>query len=322
MDIVTKQQKINLLESAFGESVLANSGKNISVVCPLCRNNSRASSKKRKLSICLEKGIYHCWVCEAKGKNIARFGVSTGDVDPALKIKIVEAFDINESASTTPEEKPVRLPKDFSLLYNDNSRQGVIAKRYLYKRGLTEDDLLAYKIGISNENEFINRVIFPSFSSDMKLNFYLSRSYDENSIRKYKNCDAKKSEIIFDDYKINWQEEVILVEGIFDSIKAGKNAIPVLGSWIDIKHEVYKKIINEKSNIVLAFDPDVRDKTMKIAKSLTEYGISVRVTENLDCDIGDMTKEKANICIQEAKKYELSNRIGYLIQSIKSGSVF
>ena len=57
MEIVTKQQKIDVLEGVFGESTLANSGKNISVICPVCRANSKSSAKKRKLSICLETTV-------------------------------------------------------------------------------------------------------------------------------------------------------------------------------------------------------------------------------------------------------------------------
>ena len=49
---------------------------------------------------------------------------------------------------------------------------------------LTPDDLIKYKIGISNEYEYVNRIIFPSFCEDMKLNYFLSRTYDETQKRK------------------------------------------------------------------------------------------------------------------------------------------
>ena len=192
MEIVTKQQKIDLLESVFGESLLSNSGKNISVRCPVCERNSKASAKKKKLSICLEKGIYHCWVCETKGKNIAVFSSREASIDPGLKSKISEAFNLEDISTIVDEEKPLLLPSDFSLLCFNDSRSGRIAKRYLHKRGLTPDDLLTYKIGISGQIEFINRIIFPSFNDDMMLNFYLTRTYDENDIRKYKSSKNKK----------------------------------------------------------------------------------------------------------------------------------
>ena len=69
MAVITINEKIKYLNAIFGDESLSRSGKNISVVCPLCKK-TESTLKKRKLSICLETGVYHCWVCEAKGKNI------------------------------------------------------------------------------------------------------------------------------------------------------------------------------------------------------------------------------------------------------------
>tara|TARA_Y100000992_G_scaffold192354_1_gene130677 strand:+ start:1999 stop:2964 length:966 start_codon:yes stop_codon:yes gene_type:complete len=321
MEITTKQEKIRLIESAFGESLLANSGKNVSVSCPVCSNNSKTSSRKKKLSVCLEKGIYHCWVCEAKGKNVGSFAFNLGCIDAPTRQKISEAFNI-QVEDIVDQEKAIFLPQDFSLLCLDNTRQAMIAKRYLGKRGCTPDDLIRYKIGISNEPEYINRIIIPSFSEDMKLNFFLSRSYDEKTIRKYKNCDAQKTKIIFNEYLIDWQKPVVVVEGVFDAIKVQNNVVPILGSWIDENHYIFQKIVKNKTRIVLGMDPDAISKTMKIAKNLTSFGIDVKICEHAASDFGDMSKEEVKYYIENAKKYEISDRITYLIKNISSGSIF
>lgn len=321
MEITTKQEKIDLIESAFGESLLANSGKNLSVTCPICKNNSRSSSKKKKLSICLEKGIYHCWVCESKGKNVASFAFKNGLVNTQSRAKINEAFNLVQE-EIEEKETVLSLPSDFSMLYLDNSRQGRIAKRYLHKRGCTSDDLLRFKIGISNEAEYVNRIIIPSFSDDMKLNFFLSRTYDENSTRKYKNCDAKKTEVIFNEYMIDWTRPVVLVEGIFDAIKSINNTVPILGSWIDETHYIFQKVVKNKTPVVLGMDPDAMQKTMKIAKNLASFGIEVKICDHKEKDFGDMSREEVKFYIENAKKYEISDRITYLIKNISSGSIF
>ena len=241
MEIVTKKHKIDLIESAFGEGVLANSGQNITVKCPNCRKISKTVPKKRKLSICLDTGIYHCWVCESKGKNISSFAYKN-DVRNSVIERIKEAFGVINAKDEKVEEV-LKLPEDFKLIALTKSIHTKLVKDYLRGRGLTSNDFLTFKIGISNEYEFINRVIFPSFSSDMQLNFYLSRTYDKESRRKYKNCDAKKKEIIFNEYLIDWKQSVVLVEGVFDAIKAGCNAIPILGSWLDKSYAVFQKIV-------------------------------------------------------------------------------
>ena len=175
---------------------------------------------------------------------------------------------------------------------------------------------------ISNEYEYVNRIIFPSFCEDMKLNYFLSRTYDETEKRKYKNCKIQRKDIIFNEHLIEWDRQVVLVEGVFDAIKAGDNSIPMLGSWIDESHYLFKKIVQERTPVVLGLDPDAIEKTMKIAKNLKQYGINVRISQHEDKDFGDMTNDEANYYIQSAQKYELTDRIGYLIQSISSGSIF
>ena len=322
MEIVTKQQKIDVLECIFGESTLANSGKNISVICSVCKTDSKSSSKKRKLSICLEKGIYHCWVCEAKGHNIAKFAIRNTFVNKVDIATLNDLFSFDDNKEEKEPEYILRLPDDFCLLVNATGRLGSIANSYLHKRGLTQNDLLRYKIGISGEYEFNNRVIFPSFCEDMKLNYFLSRTYDDNQFRKYKNCKIQRKDIIFNEHLIEWDRQVVLVEGVFDAIKAGDNSIPMLGSWIDESHHIFKKIVHERTPVVLGLDPDAMEKTMKIAKNFNQYGIDVRITQHEGKDFGDMTKDEANYYIQSAQKYELTDRIGYLIQSISSGSIF
>ena len=322
MEIVTKQQKIDVLEGIFGESTLANSGKNISVICSVCKADSKSSAIKRKLSICLEKGIYHCWVCESKGRNIAKFAIRNANANKNDFATLNELFSFDDTNEEKEPEYILRLPDDFCLLACTTGRLANIAKSYLHKRGLTQSDFLRYKIGISTEYEFNNRVIFPSFCDNMKLNYFLSRTYDETQKRKYKNCKIQRKDIIFNEHLIEWDKTVILVEGVFDAIKAGDNAIPMLGSWIDESHYLFKKIVQEKANVILGLDPDAIEKTMKIAKNLKQYGIDVKITQHEGKDFGEMTKDEVTYYLQSAKKYELTDRIGYLIESISSGSIF
>ena len=61
MNVITEKEKIDAIRSAFGDGSVSKDGKNISVSCPDCGRTK--SMKKRKLSICLDTGMYHCWVC-------------------------------------------------------------------------------------------------------------------------------------------------------------------------------------------------------------------------------------------------------------------
>tara|TARA_X000001382_G_scaffold129791_3_gene122702 strand:- start:230 stop:1192 length:963 start_codon:yes stop_codon:yes gene_type:complete len=320
MSIVTLKQKRELISSVFGKGVVASNGSDIAVYCPICLKSSKVK-KKRKLSISIETGVYHCWVCEAKGRSISRFAQVNFPNSKQLP-KLKEYFG-NFKESKSEELKVIlKLPEDFKLLTLSSSRKSKFLKKYLLTRGMKYEDLYRFKAGYSFEPGFENRVIFPSFDNDLDLNFYLTRVCEETKYQKYKNCNASKKEIIFNEYTVDWKKPVILVEGIFDAVKAGNNAIPILGSWIDTKYSIFKKIIKEKSDVILALDPDAKEKQIKISKNLISYGINVKNTQNLKKDLGDMTKKEAENLILDAKPFDNMERMRYLISGIKSGSMF
>jgi DNA primase len=319
MKVITIKEKTTTLSGVFGEYDTSRSGKNISVFCPNCARSPK-TKKKKKLSICLETGIYHCWICEIKGKNIAYLvKKEKGDIE-ALS-KLYQYFGTSSSLNTE-DIKTIALPEDFKLLCLSSGINAKTATYYLRNRGLTIDDIIKYKVGISNQFEFNNRVIFPSFDSSLNLNFYLSRTYDENVFRKYKNCDTIKKDIIFNENMIDWSRQIVLVEGVFDAIKAGDNAVCMLGSWIDESYKLFKTIVKHKTPVILALDPDAIEKAQKISKKLSEYCIDVKIATHTGKDFGDMTKKEAKFYIHNSKRFDVADRMRYLIGEIKSGSMY
>ena len=205
----------------------------------------------------------------------------------------------------------------------NNSISSKYIRNYLENRGFDFEDLYKFKAGYSLSFGFKNRAIFPSFDKDFNLNFYVTRTCDENiKFAKYKNCDASKKDIIFNEYLINWKKPVIIVEGIFDALKVGENAVPILGSWIDKNYLIFKRIVEKNASVILALDPDVRDKEIKIAKNLFHHGIEVKILKERNKDLGDMSKKEVKILINNAKHFDNMERMRYLISGIKSGSVY
>ena len=321
MSVITLKQKKDLIVSVFGNGAVSSNGDDIAVFCPICEKSPKIK-KKRKLSISIETGIYHCWVCEAKGKSLSRFVNKNFP-----KSKDIEKFKeyFGTYSDFEKEDKKclsLSLPSDFQLVASSNTRQSRFIKKYLHNRGMSIEDMYRYKVGYSFEDEFKNSAIFPSHDSNLELNFYLSRLCLDSKYRKYKNCEASKKEIIFNEHRVDWSSEVVIVEGIFDALKAGENSIPILGSWIDQNYALFKKIIKEKCDVVLALDLDAQDKQIKIAKNLMSYGINVKVSEPCERDLGDMTKKEAEKFIINAKPFDNIERMRYLISGIKSGSIF
>lgn len=256
--------------------------------CPKCNHH------KLKLSVNIDKGVFKCWICDYSGTKISplirRFAPSyyadwrllEGEVD----------LDKYDTIFAEQEELPpqvIDLPENFQTLTGKKTRVKRKALNYLYSRGFTDTDILAWKIGFCDFGEYQDRVIVPSFDVQGNLNFFIARSYTDDWM-KYKNPKVSK-DIIFNGLNVDWDSDIILVEGVFDAMKC-RNAIPLLGSTLRENSILFQKICERKPNVYLALDDDVKDKEFGIAKRLREYGInamSIKITPY--ADIGEMPVE-------------------------------
>ena len=256
--------------------------------CPKCNHH------KLKLSVNIDKGVFKCWICDYSGTKISplirRFAPSyyadwrllEGEVD-------LGKYDTIFAEQEEPPPQVIDLPENFQTLTGKKTRVKRRALNYLYSRGFTDTDILAWKIGFCDFGEYQDRVIVPSFDVQGNLNFFIARSYTDDWM-KYKNPKVSK-DIIFNGLNVDWDSDIILVEGVFDAMKC-RNAIPLLGSTLRENSILFQKICERKPNVYLALDDDVKDKEFGIAKRLREYGInamSIKITPY--ADIGEMPVE-------------------------------
>jgi DNA primase len=188
------------------------------------------------------------------------------------------------------DKTKVELPEEFTSLCSKNiPATGIYASRYLEKRGLTKADILRWKIGYCFSGEYRNRIIIPSFDDSGDCSYFVARSYTGDSY-KYKNPRASK-DIVFNELFINWNDDLVLVEGIFDALVAG-NAVPILGSTLRTNSELIRKIVLNDTPVYIALDPDAREKENKIIQTLLRYDIEMyKIDVSGYEDVGSMSKE-------------------------------
>ena len=187
------------------------------------------SHHKPKLQINIQNGNWHCWVSNNGGRNLfqllKKVGASREHFDE-LSEYVDDVPRYNKSKDS--EKESVELPKEFKPLWNGGDS---IVKRhalsYLYKRGITDNDILRYNIGYCDNGLYSNRIIIPSYNSDGGLNFFVGRDFYDSKL-KYRNSPTSKDIIGFDLF-INWDEPIILCEGVFDAMSFKRNAIPLFG---------------------------------------------------------------------------------------------
>jgi len=322
----TVSEKIQFIEQNFGECNIARDGTNVAVKCPHCCK----IENKRKFSICLDSWRYHCWVCGLKGKNLyyilKKYRSQLIAQNYLDKFNLKSQLELSDKARDDQDEA-VELPRNYMMVASNMTNRDPdfkAAVSYLASRGVTLEKMWYHKIGTVITGGFWNRrIIFPSFNDSFKLDYYVSRAIDDDTNPKYLNAKADKRNIIFDEMRLKWNEELIIVEGVFDMIKSTENVACLLGSYLTEKHRLFQKIVANKTPVLLALDNDVRAKCNKIAQLLYLYDIPVRImnTDGYD-DVGVMTLNEFNKRSQEAYTYTSDSRLDCLIESIKSGSVF
>ena len=90
---------------------------------------------------------------------------------------------------------------------------------------------------------------------------------------------------------INWNEPIVLCEGVFDAIAIKKNSIPLLGKFPSI--ELMKSMIsNRVKNVYLALDNDATSDGYKLVDEFTKLGIECNFIKLTDQDPSDMGFKK------------------------------
>ena len=308
------KSKLDIVKEILGEP--QRSGNEHLFYCVFCKHH------KKKLSLNLEKGKYKCWICDAAGpiqRLVRKHGTFlqlqawrelTGQVE-------IADFDnlFAQQAEETVEEQLISLPEEFASLCNRNfSLTSVQAKNYLQARGIEKDDILRWKIGFCPTGEFAERIIVPSFKLDGKCNYFVGRTYAKHW-KKYLNPPQSR-DIIFNELMIDWDEDVILCEGVFDALKI-ENSIPILGSTLREDSKLFAQIVKNDSAIYLALDPDAEKKIGLLIESLLSYGIEIyKVEINPYKDVGEMSKEE--FLRRKGKATLIKNTDSLLLQKIMS----
>lgn len=285
--------------------------------CPKC------DSRKKKLSINLQKNVFKCWVCGFSGKSIAfllkKYG-SKSDHQAWLESSGIdlseEGLDIESMflGSTEEVQEILQLPKEYIPLIPNKTKRAKRGYAYLRSRGLSDHDMVKWKIGFCPDGEFKDRVVIPSFDAEGQLNYFVSRATYQTGIR-YKNPKTSK-DIIFNELMIDWSKSIVLVEGVFDSFKMN-NSVPILGSSFANQKNLLNKIISAGSDVYIALDADAYEKSLKIYKTLSNYGVKTKIVVlNGNKDIGDMPRDKVKELYNTATDINSDNYLLYEIMKI------
>ena len=299
-------KKIKILEGFLGSYY--RSKDELLFHCPKCKHH------KRKLSVNLDKNVFKCWICDYNGRSIDRLVFAYGESeDRAQWKKECGIVDFSEEEEREPEVQPVTLPDEFlSLTGKKMTPLSFSARAYLRTRRISYDDILWWKIGYCPDGEYAGRIIIPSFDLEGSINFFVARSY-KDTFQKYKNPKATR-DMIFNELYLDWDKDIVLVEGVFDAIVA-ENAIPLLGSTLREDSYAFQRIVEKCTKVFIALDADAKSKEDKIVRLLLSYGVEVYKVDTSDYeDVGAMTKNTFGTLKDKASLVSLDN---YLLEKLR-----
>lgn len=302
-----------ILDSTFGQGDLGRDGVNYQLSCPFCKS-------KKKLHVRLDDFRYHCWVCDAKGKNIWKL---VSKIRPDLvNISKLPKMPTSFSLEDQPEEEKVVLPERLVPVFRKTRDPDILSvRKYLGRRGVTLEKMMRWRIMSATSGKYRRHALIPSFDKTGEINYFVARSIDEGSFR-YRNAKARKSDIIFNEVDVDFSKTVVLVEGVFDAIKCPENAVPILGSSLVKNSLLYKRLVRNQTDVIVSLDPDMPEKAYKVSDILLKAGCEVAVCfAPSGKDMGDLTYASALSVLESAKSYNCYTKLTQRIGTIRSGSV-
>ena len=271
------------LISSLGKYHLSSTGE-YNFCCPFCAKRVRRPDTGFHLYVNPSKymhgirGWFHCHRCKARGP-ITRLIKQVEKVPVTRWEKFREGL-MSKFCEPT-EKKKVSLPEDYVEII-----KGTQAYDYLVSRGISDGQILSYKIGFGTKDlrevpeeergRFAGsgRIIFPDFDADGNCVYWVARSYKGHKI-KYKNpAGSNAGDRIYNLYGAIRYQTCVVTEGVISAIAAGYNGVATYGK--DVTTFQIALLANAGfRHYFIAHDGDARAEALDVAEKLARRHCSV-----------------------------------------------
>ena len=306
-----KDAKLDFVISTFGEDYIETNKNEIRYDCPFCEEKRGKSDGDHKFYVNIDTLYYFCFKCETKGKLrisdklSSLLGKSNSEVYSEILSYVEKEGAVVEKEK---EESFYKIPVQSAL-----SRES--AREYLLGRGLSEKDIRYYNIrlgGVSDKN-FFGRVIVPNdIYKGIWTDMYVGRAYLKSIPEEYKYINPNKSESngsVFHLSKIPENpERIIITEGVFSAISAGKEGVAVYGKYVS-NVQLKRILAKNPKRIYECLDPDAEEQGRKLCKRINRVysGELYRIPMPEETDPNDMGYEKFQDFLENnSRKFENS----------------
>lgn len=246
--------------------------------CP--SKKCRLDHNKFNLAYQSRNKVFKCWKCKFSG-YVHKLVREYGSKEDFRRLKLIlpeyasQPFNVFKRPEIDYDLVVCELPEGYMPL--NRERQSSLYRLALdytvNKRKISIAQIDKYKIGYTETGSRKFRIIFPSYNSLGRLNYFEARAFLDNAKVPYLKPDAPdKQDIIFNEKFINWDLPIYLVEGVFDALRL-PNAIAMLGK---IPSDLlFNKLIKHNATIIICLDSDAIKDGIDIYKKLYSLGLNV-----------------------------------------------
>lgn len=243
-----------------------------------------ARQGKVKLFVNPDQNRFHCWVCGFGNRSsLAQLMVRNS----AEQREYLDSIGLS-AKSHVSEHKPLctTLPAGFIPFGLGDKRDEAPYLSYLKGRGLSERTVVLYRMGYTVAGPLTGRVIVPSFDAFGMVNFWSARTIHPDVRPGYVLPEASK-DIISNEHTVDWEQPVYLVEGIFDEIAIGSQAIALYGKFLQSALAL-RFVERRPPMIYVCLDSDARRAALELVERLIGYDVQCSLLDLAGKDPGEI----------------------------------
>lgn len=211
--------------------------------------------------------------------------------------------DFIPTANRPPPAPPVNtIPQEYLALDGRDPEAEAPYKAYLRSRGVGERLWRLYRIGYTKGGLLRRRLIIPSFDKDGAPNFWSARAIDKTEHQFRYVLPNGSKDVVSNEHLVDWTKPIFLVEGIFDEMAIGGQAISLYGKALLPKLAV--ALVERKPPMVhVCLDDDAYDEAYYLLARLVRY--------DLPCSLVELNGKDPAIAGRESvlKSAEMSHRV-------------
>lgn len=251
--------------------------------CPYCAENGKKSDKKRHLYVNSKKERFICFRCGERGtlkKILQKFGIefeeeqihTLDDLRREIMNLSVQNYEIKVELPDD-EMSTVEFPCDTRPIIKNSD-----AYNYLVTVRKFDESVITRYSMVYGDYFYSKRIFIPTFSKSGRMVYWVARSYFANEgVPRYVTPNGVHKACLFNFHYAKQFDTIIICEGVFSSIAAGKNAIASFGKSMTNEQ---KQLLLSKNfeEYIVSYDGDARKEAVEVAqflKNSTDSKVSV-----------------------------------------------